>query len=992
MHTVLLPTLSMHRILVAVLVCVPLCLFAQGNFVLRNYTAAHGVPQSQINGMIEDGNGYVWLATYGGGVARFDGQNFKVYTTLDGLLSNIVYDLKIDNEHNIWAVHPQGISRFDGTSFKTFQPGIDSANRNMVRRAFVFEDTIMVVASPGVLGKIYKDSVYYWNKEFQPGSFINRVFQFASGELCILMSDKRIFIKSRKGDTQIGSLPEDQIVYSGYCENENLKIQSYSPTDRRMMVHEINLKKNTIRSTTNSSDYTVLLSDPEKHELWIMDEHNNLNKVNTVTDARETILKDRGINYVMPDQEGNIWIGSNGGGLYKYYHQDFTRIGPENVVGIMSVLDDDDAIWAGSMNHGLWRFKNNKETYYSSNQEVLSIIKAPDGTLWAGGTMGFGKYDKAKDKFEWLSMKDGLAGNLVFSIQFDEKNNLWIATGGGLSYYDGKKFTNYKTEQGLLVNRVNCAYYSKKFKTLFMGNELGMNTLSNGRMEELTFKEFKNTTILSINPYRDSLLLVGSGGMGFSVYDPVRKTSQLITTHDGLASDFIYFIASDKDNVIWVGTEKGISRIVLDKKLNIIENIHFDHENGLSGVETNQNAFSMTDDVKLFGLIDGVYRFNESENKKSRSFDVHLTDVEVYYGEESSRNFADSVTGSFKIPYHPSFPHDKNHITFAYNRVDKLNPKSVKFRYKLDNYDKGWSKASSMRQVTYINLPPGSYEFVVTATDHYGNWSAKELRYPFVIRAAFYQTATFWVFAFLLLAGAIILIFYLRMRHKIEQAMLREKIRLHEQEHLRKEIARDFHDEMGNQLTRIINYVSLLKLNGSVVGGTSSRIDLYTKVENSAKYLYTGTRDFIWSIDPVNDELSKLFIHIRDFGEKLFEEKEIKFRAFNEVKINVKLPYGFSREANLIFKEAMTNTFKSSDAKNAAFSLFSLENGFEFVFEDDGIGFDVEVKKSFGGLKNITDRAEKLKAVLTLASETGKGTRISLKFQFEKKSKYVSTI
>lgn len=222
--------------------------------------------------------------------------------------------------------------------------------------------------------------------------------------------------------------------------------------------------------------------------------------------------------------------------------------------------------------------------------------------------------------------------------------------------------------------------------------------------------------------------------------------------------------------------------------------------------------------------------------------------------------------------------------------------------------------------------------------------------------------------------------------------MVREKIRLQEQENLRKEIARDFHDEMGNQLTRIINYVSLLKLNGSVVGGTSSRTDLYTKVENSAKYLYTGTRDFIWSIDPVNDELSKLFIHIRDFGEKLFEEKEIKFRAFNDVKINVKLPYGFSREANLIFKEAMTNAFKSSQAKNATLSLMSRENGFEFVFEDDGVGFDVERKKVSNGLKNIRDRAEKLKAVLTITSEPGKGTRVSLKFQFEKKSKYVSTI
>jgi hypothetical protein len=78
----------------------------------------------------------------------------------------------------------------------------------------------------------------------------------------------------------------------------------------------------------------------------------------------------------------------------------------------------------------------------------------------------------------------------------------------------------------------------------------------------------------------------------------------------------------------------------------------------------------------------------------------------------------------------------------------------------------------------------------------------------------------------------------------------------------------------------------LLKLNGSVNGNghaTAHHNDLYTKVENSAKYLYNGTRDFIWSIDPVNDELSKLFIHIRDFGEKLFEEKDIGFRANNGV-------------------------------------------------------------------------------------------------------------
>ena len=310
----------MHKILLAVFVVVPLCTCAQGNFVLRNYAAAQGVPQSQINGMIEDANGYLWLATYGGGVARFDGQNFKVYTTLDGLLSNIVYDLRIDNEQNIWAVHPQGISRFNGTTFKTFRPGMDSANRNMIKRAFVFEDTLLMLSSPGLLGKIYKDSVYYWNKAYQPNAFINRVFQFASGELCLLMSDKRIFVKSRSGNKLVGSLPADQIVYSGYQESGNLKLQSYSPKDRSMMVHEIRVADPALQSVKQPLDQTVLLSNPARHECWITDEHNNLIKINTLTNKRETILTDRIINYVMPDEEGNTWIGSNGGGLFKYYH------------------------------------------------------------------------------------------------------------------------------------------------------------------------------------------------------------------------------------------------------------------------------------------------------------------------------------------------------------------------------------------------------------------------------------------------------------------------------------------------------------------------------------------------------------------------------------------------------------------------------------------------------------------------------------------------
>jgi signal transduction histidine kinase len=239
------------------------------------------------------------------------------------------------------------------------------------------------------------------------------------------------------------------------------------------------------------------------------------------------------------------------------------------------------------------------------------------------------------------------------------------------------------------------------------------------------------------------------------------------------------------------------------------------------------------------------------------------------------------------------------------------------------------------------------------------------------------------------------LILYIRVQQRINRAMMTERIRQHEQEVVRKEIARDFHDEMGNQLTRIINYISLLKLNGvaSGHGGTNGHVtqstDLYTKVEDSAKYLYTGTRDFIWSIDPVNDELSQLFIHVRDFGEKLFEEKNISFRAFNEIKDKVKLPYGFCRQANLIFKEAMTNAFKYSEAKNVALILKrSTTDEFEMSFEDDGVGFYTgDIQKS-NGLQNIRERADRINTVLRIQSDKHHGTKIILNFKLPKTFKY----
>jgi signal transduction histidine kinase/streptogramin lyase len=965
------------------------------SYTIRNYKAIDGLPQSQVNIMLEDNNGYLWIGTEGGGLARFDGREFKVYTTLDGLLSNIVSFLKLDQKENLWIIHPRGITKFDGVNFKTFnQPG-SPANARRIRRAFEIKDTIFVVSAPGLLGKIYNDSVYYWAKPVKEKVLVNYSHLTPYRDVILYLSDSTFNVCSPNGNYTINHQSSFNRLQGLIF---NYKNEVWIRTDSGYFT--INFaKRDFVKKQLPIKDFIVFY-DSLNDVFWARSGSYLLKeKITHSGVVVDTVLTDIDVRQILVDSEGITWFATDGAGLFKYFTQDFERAGPKHINSVMSIhIDKEDAMWVATMNKGLFKIKDGIVTSYSAGMGIarnaaVSIGESPNGDLWVGTIFGLGKYDPEKDNFNWYTRDDGLSNATIYGIDFDENGGVWIGThSGGVNYFDGKNFKVYNTSRGLSTNNVNALHYSKYYKKVFVGNEFGINTIDESGIEQVNIGGIENTTILSINAYQDSLLLIGTAGAGIAVYDPAKRSRKLITTHHGLSSGFIYFVCADTEGFIWIGSEKGITRLKLNKDLDIVENKHFDDDNGLEGVETNQNAFYVKGDKKYFGLIDGFYRYNDLKNDNKRSFDLHLTDIEILYGQFSPRDHADSLWGFFKIPLNAKLPPDENHITFHFNRVDKRYPKSLKFKYYLENFDKTWSQPSSMDHVTYSNLPPGDYIFRVASTNNEGSWSTNEIRYAFTVRTPFYQSASFIIGVIILLVGAVTLFFYIRVKQRINKVMMLERIRLKEQENLRKEIARDFHDEMGNQLTRIINYISLLKLNGNGNGHNNGKVpdhdDLYTKVENSAKYLYMGTRDFIWSIDPVNDELCKLFIHIRDFGEKLFEEKNIQFRAFNEIKEKTKLPYGFSREANLIFKEVMTNAFKYSGAKNVTLSLSVVDGSFEMIFEDDGVGFSTgDVQKS-NGLKNIRERSDKINAILRIQSIKNMGTKIVLSFKLNKTLKY----
>jgi ligand-binding sensor domain-containing protein/signal transduction histidine kinase len=964
-------------------------------YSLRQYMVMDGLPQSQVNMVLEDANGYLWIATHGGGLARFDGREFKVYTTRDGLLNNIIHYLKLDSKQNLWIVHPRGLTRFDGHEFKKFQQPDTPARR--IRRVFEFRDSIYLTNNQGMLGKIKDDSVYYWSKPVRDNRMILYTHKLPSNDICLYLNDSTFLIRTDKEDFTIAHHKK-----FGRLQNIfNYDKDVFLKTDEGFFVLDY-LNRSIEKRQLEIANH-ILSYDSKEKIFWTRSGDDLLKEsLKEGVHQIDTVLKETSITQIFPDSEGNTWFGSSGKGLFKYFIQDFDRCASKKLDGVMAMQKDGKgAFWIGSMYKGLWKMDKGKITRYDlsdlNENGVNAIRVSPSDDVWVGVFGGLGKYNREKDKFQWYTRKDGLPSPYINQLDFDTSGNVWYATnGGGAGFFDGKKFTNYGSEHGLNSKNITSVRFSPYYQTLFLGGENGLNTVRNEKISSIQLSEFTNTSILSINLYKEKWLLLGSGGAGVIVYNPQTGKKNVIDTQNGLPSDFVYFVAADQEDRIWIGTEKGISKIKLSDNLEIEENLHFGYDNGLAGLETNQNAFYLAKEEKYFGLIDGIYQYNDLRNAGWKSFDLHLTNVEIFNGQYSSQDYAQNLDGFFKIPTKLSLPSDKNHITFRFNRVDKRYPKSVRFQYFLENYDKTWSVSSTNGQVTYGNLPPGEYVFKVKATDNKGSWDKTPMTYPFTVRTPFYQTAGFQLVIVALAALGTGLVLYFRVRRKIAKVIEVQRIRQQEQDSLRKEIARDFHDEMGNQLTRIINYISLMKLNGnghSNGNGNGSGIngfELYNKVEESAKYLYTGTRDFIWSIDPVNDELSKLFIHIKDFGEKLFTEKEINFRAFNEVKDKIHVPYGFSREANLIFKEAMTNSFNHSKAKNVSFALKQEGDQFVMELQDDGCGFIVSAIEKLNGIKNMRSRAERVSAEVLIKSVEGSGTIISLIFTTKRKADVVS--
>jgi ligand-binding sensor domain-containing protein/signal transduction histidine kinase len=974
------------RCIVIFMVCVLFTtrLHAQ-RFPFHNLSVDEGLMQSQATCLAQDKTGYLWIGTLGG-LSRYDGRNFTNYSIKNGLLNNSVWAVAADTEGNIWIGSHNGISRFDGKHFVHYAKE-DQAMRtlNSTQQIQIVNDTAWWRTS---------GDVYFINR----GKIKYFVAPGAAGVVSAILAETGSLWMAKDGviyhqendhvDTVRFSLPPEQKAPEVHCIFRDKDAMLWLGTNNGLY----KLVQNRLSPHRAGSDTSSVAPDVRSitqdraGALWLGTNHGVIKVTGSTfqSNNKHNGLTDNTIFDVLTDAEGNVWMASDGQGIFRYSGTQFT--GLDESMGLPSAQvmaisgNGKDSLFLGTYDAGLYVFKDGKVSSMSlpSNPApaVTSLCYAKDGKLWIG-TKGKGLWSYEKNIFrQYASPERSFPSNFINRIYQDPDNRLWIGFANGVIVYDHDSFKTVDVKNLPVIS-----FYSIGADSILMATERGLMLYSGGNVSEFKTNSVLDSYSVQCFVLKGRDLWIGSSDNGVIRYSLETGKTLVINKSSGLRSDFIYNIITDNEGNIWVGTGFGIDKITMDQQ-DEPQISFYGKAQGITGMESNINAvFKLPDGGIWFGTTNGALHYQPNTTVVlSVPSSIVLQSVKLTGENAIDSTYYDSTDNWYGIPYNLRLPYKKNNISFTFQAITLSGAQQALYRYHMDGLDAPWSDWSATNSVSYSALPPGKYVFHVECQGA-GDKTAPELTYSFEIITPFQKTM--W-FRYAVLAACILLGIGLQLlvnTAKQRRQRLLVKMRAEEQSKIRLRTAEDFHDEIGNKLTRINVLANILK---SKVFLTPETTKILGQIEENTNQLYGGTRDILWSLKPSNDNLYEILHHIRDFGTELFQDTGITFeyRGTLERYKNYRLPLDMSRNLIMIFKEALNNALKHSNAKKVTLeSSMKVKGVLQMVLKDNGDGFDMLTVKKGNGLINMQTRAERLKGKLYIDSTRGKGTILNLNFK-----------
>ena len=365
-------------------------------------------------------------------------------------------------------------------------------------------------------------------------------------------------------------------------------------------------------------------------------------------------------------------------------------------------------------------------------------------------------------------------------------------------------------------------------------------------------------------------------------------------------------------------------------------------------------------------------------------------DSEMQYAIPSSFNASissfksvnDSVEFGLLKQQNTTLNYENNAISVDFCSGSFVNEEATLFQTKLDGFDKDWTAWNTETNRDFTNLREGDYILRVRAKNIY-NIVSNESSFPFTIRPPWYRTIWAYFIYFIFSGFVFFQAFRFRKITRYNKYLL-EKQRIEKQrkiteESLRKQLAADFHDELGNKITRISLFSELIKQEGSKL--PNSVKNYVDRIGDNANTLYSETRDFIWQLDPTKDSLLETIIRIKNFGDEIFTDTTVDLEFENNAKEfnSKKLSMELRKQSTRIMKEALHNVLKHSKASRVRFTVFSKNERIVFKIADNGIGLNGDTESKGNGLANMMQRSKQINAELEIKNDQGLTVELALK-------------
>ncbi|PSK93999.1 two component regulator with propeller domain [Taibaiella chishuiensis] len=950
-------------------------LYAQKqNFV--NFNVENGLAQSQTTVFAQNRNNELLIGTFGG-LSVFDGSFFVNYNKSKGLPNNVITALATDRNKNTWIGTNDGIAFFNGQQFHTYYPS-SKAGENVIRKIIVDRyNNVWTIVND----KLYRFSGSRFVRDTTIGTTLSITLD-KSEKAWVVNPGKGIFVWNGQGwKKEIDLQHEPDLViadmsfgaYSGtlYCNTSRGPLA----VDKGQLRYPEFLKglpANGFFNTMYEDRRGIIWLSLSDGGAWV---YSNSKWIHYNYDNG---LTDDNVTHFFEDAEGNIWIGTNGSGIFSYTGSLFTYYDRASGLASPSVMSmaqyKDGSIYLASSNAGLYRLGNNSNVEpvpipaYASGVNSLQVDTF--GRLWIGTQRAGLWYLDGRSTRPFVARNKVIPRNITYLYQYE--GTLWISSVNGLYHLAGDSILY----DPLPKAREIYATLMIGTDSMLLGTRKGVYLYRTDTRKLLPQPLLDNTTTLCLaadNRY----VYIGTDDRGVVLWN--RGTHQLsnIDQKRGLSCDYVYSLLRDKDGSIWVGTGCGIDKISFtDKGMKIRS---FGKSDGLLGVENNANAsFEDREGYLWFGTTRGLFRFNPyTSAAPEHAPRVVLQGVKLFSKDIPEQKYADSTLPFSDLPLHPVFPPSQNHLTFSFKGVFLSSPEKVRYRYQLMGADKTFTE-TNQNTVVYPNLPPGSYVFKVWASDAAGNWHSNVVSYPFIINAPYYTTWYFRLGIAFLLIGIFLAVVYYRNHQKELRRRWEDRLREEEQARVRQKTAEDFHDEIGNKLTRI-NLLATIAT-GKLPASSPEVKGILGQIQANVTSLYNGSKDIIWSLQPQSDYLEEIILRIRQNAEEMLQDSDIQFDFEQDTlsDTHIKLPIDYSRNMIMIFKEAITNSLKHGEATRIALKVSRQGELLVFELLDNGKGFDTSVTGKGNGLGNMNNRAKRIGGELSCDSVPGRGTLLRL--------------